>query len=413
MAKDQLNIEWVDIGSVKPYEKNAKKHPQDQVAHIAASLRRFGWKQPLVVDSNGIIVVGHGRYFAAQTLKRTKVPIVRADDLSEEEIKAYRLADNKTNESDWDDDLLNIELDDITNIDMSDFGFDLREPDEVVEDDYMPEPPEEPKAKRGDLYQLGRHRLLCGDATCISDVEKLVDGAQMDMLLTDPPYNVDYEGTAGKILNDKMADDKFRLFLADSFTNARMVMKNGAAFHIWHADSEGYNFRGACRDAQLQVRQCLIWEKDRLVLGRQDFQWIHEPCLYGEKPPEGEEEYLDDDNQVALYGWKDGGRHYWFKNRKQTTILKFDRPKASHEHPTMKPIMLFAYQMACNTKPGENVIDLFGGSGTTIMAAEQNGRSAYVMELDPKYVDVIIDRWESFTGGKAVLLNGEDRQTDS
>lgn len=413
MAKDQMNIQWVDITSVRPYEKNAKKHPKDQVAHIAASLRRFGWKQPLVVDSDGVIVVGHGRYFAAQSLKQAKVPVVRADDLTEEEIKAYRLADNKTNESDWDEDLLNIELDDITDIDMSDFGFDLREPDEVVEDDYMPEPPEEPKAKRGDLYQLGRHRLLCGDATCISDVEKLVDGAQMDMLLTDPPYNVDYEGSAGKIMNDKMADDKFRMFLADSFTNARAVMKNGAAFHIWHADSEGYNFRGACRDADLKVRQCLIWEKDRLVLGRQDFQWIHEPCLYGEKPPEGEEEYLDDDNQVALYGWKDGGRHYWFKNRKQTTILKFDRPKASHEHPTMKPIMLFAYQMACNTKPGENVIDLFGGSGTTIMAAEQNGRNAYVMELDPKYVDVIIDRWESFTGGKAVLLNGEDGQTDN
>lgn len=254
---------------------------------------------------------------------------------------------------------------------------------------------------------------MCGDATCLEDVEALVDGAQMDMLLTDPPYNVDYEGSAGKIMNDKMADDKFRMFLADSFTNARAVMKNGAAFHIWHADSEGYNFRGACRDADLKVRQCLIWEKDRLVLGRQDFQWIHEPCLYGEKPPEGEEEYLDDDNQVALYGWKDGGRHYWFKNRKQTTILKFDRPKASHEHPTMKPIMLFAYQMACNTKPGENVIDLFGGSGTTIMAAEQNGRNAYVMELDPKYVDVIIDRWESFTGRKAVLLNGEDGKADS
>lgn len=407
MAKDQMNVQWVDISSIKPYEKNAKKHPRDQVAHIAASLRRFGWKQPLVVDSDGVIVVGHGRYFAAQSLKETKVPVVRADDLTEEEIKAYRLADNKTNESDWDDDLLNIELDDITNIDMTDFGFDLREPDEVVEDDYEPEIPEEPKARRGGIYQLGRHRLMCGDATCLEDVEALVDGAQMDMFLTDPPYNVDYEGSAGKIMNDKMADDKFRMFLADSFTNARAVMKNGAAFHIWHADSEGYNFRGACRDADLKVRQCLIWEKDRLVLGRQDFQWIHEPCLYGEKPPEGTEEYLDDDNQVALYGWKDGGAHYWFKNRKQTTILKFDRPKASREHPTMKPITLFAYQMACNTKPGENILDLFGGSGTTIMAAEQNGRNAYVMELDPKYVDVIIDRWESFTGGKAVLLNGE------
>ena len=254
MAKDTLNVEWLDIKSVKPYEKNAKKHPQDQVAHTAASLSRFGWKQPLVVDSNGIIVVGHGRYFAAQKLNKTKVPVVRADDLSEEEIKAYRLADNKTNESDWDDDLLNIELDDITDIDMSEFGFDLRDEDEVVEDDYEPDPPEEPKSKRGEIYRLGRHRLMCGDATCLEDVEALVDGEQMDMLLTDPPYNVDYAGTAGKILNDKMADDKFRMFLADSFTNARAVMKCGAAFHIWHADSEGYNFRGACRDADLKVR---------------------------------------------------------------------------------------------------------------------------------------------------------------
>lgn len=225
------------------------------------------------------------------------------------------------------------------------------------------------------------------------------------MLLTDPPYNVDYEGTAGKIANDNMEDSAFRQFLTDAFYAAKTVMKPGAAFHIWHADSEGYNFRGACIDAGLKIRQCLIWEKNSLVLGRQDFQWQHEPCLYGEKPPEsGWEEYVDEYNQVALYGWKDGSAHYWFKNRKQTTILRFDKPKASKEHPTMKPIKLFDYQMQCNSKQGENVLDLFAGSGTTIMAAEQNKRNAFCMEFDPHYCDVIIQRWENFTGKTAELI---------
>lgn len=227
------------------------------------------------------------------------------------------------------------------------------------------------------------------------------------MLLTDPPYNVDYEGTAGKILNDKMEDAKFRRFLSDAFSNAAMVMKPGAAFHIWHGDNEGYNFRGACIDAGLKIRQCLIWKKDQFVLGRQDFQWIHEACLYGERPVEEHvEEPLDEYNQVALYGWTDGGRHYFFKNRKQTTILEFDRPRASKEHPTMKPVLLFNYQMECNSKPGEIILDLFAGSGTSIAAAEQNGRRAFCMEFDPKYCDVIIDRWEKLSGEKAVMLNG-------
>lgn len=240
-------------------------------------------------------------------------------------------------------------------------------------------------------------------------LKKLVGDAQIDMLLTDPPYNVNYEGTAGKIKNDNMEDVAFRQFLTDAFLSAWAVMKNGAAFHIWHADSEGYNFRGACRDAGFRVRQCLIWVKNSLVLGRQDFQWKHEPCLYGEKElPEGAiEEYEEDDHEPCLYGWKDG-KHYWFKNRKQTTILEFEKPRVSKEHPTMKPIKMFDYEIKCNTKPGENVLDLFGGSGTTLMACEQDGRNAFIMEFDPRFVDVIIDRWESFTGEKAVLLNGQD-----
>ena len=226
------------------------------------------------------------------------------------------------------------------------------------------------------------------------------------MLLTDPPYNVNYEGTAGKIKNDNMEDAAFRAFLRSAFSCAKEVMKPGAAFHIWHADSEGYNFRGACIDVGFRIRQCLIWVKNSLVLGRQDFQWKHEPCLYGENPVDypGVAEYEDEDCQPCLYGWKDG-THYWFKNRKQTTILEFDKPKKSAEHPTMKPVKLFDYEMKCNTKPGEIVLDLFGGSGTAIIAAEQNGRRAFVMEYDPKFVDVIISRWEALTGEKAVLLN--------
>lgn len=228
----------------------------------------------------------------------------------------------------------------------------------------------------------------------------------MDLLLTDPPYNVDYKGTAGKIKNDNMEDGAFRRFLTDAFSNAETVMRPGAPFYIWHADSEGYNFRGACRDAALRVRQCLVWVKNSLVLGRQDFQWKHEPCLYGEA------EIEEDAHEPCLYGWTDGHKHYFFKNRRQTTVLNFDKPAKSAEHPTMKPIKLFDYQMQCSSKVGENVLDLFAGSGTTIMAAEQNGRRAYCMEFDPKYVDVIIDRWEKFTGRKAALLHDDCRSTD-
>lgn len=253
---------------------------------------------------------------------------------------------------------------------------------------------------------LGRHRLMCGDSTSAGDVRILMGVDVADMLLTDPPYNVAVKGAAGSIMNDDMADAEFRKFLTDAFSNASANMKAGAAFHIWHADSEGYNFRGACIDSGLKIRQCLVWVKDKLVLGRQDFQWRHEPCLYGEKQLErGEVAEYDDDSEKCLYGWVDGGHHYWFKNRKQSTVLEFDRPKRSAEHPTMKPIKLFDYQIRCNSRPGEIILDLFGGSGTTIMACEQNERAARVMEFDPRFVDVIIDRWEKFTGNKAIKLN--------
>lgn len=227
---------------------------------------------------------------------------------------------------------------------------------------------------------------MCGDSTKEEDVNKLMNGQKADMLLTDPLYNVDYQGKTKeslKIENDKMDNESFRQFLNKAFKCANKNMKEGAVFYIWHADSEGYNFRGACFDVGWKVRQCLIWNKNSMVIGRQDYQWKHEPCLYG---------------------WKDGAGHLWASDRKQTTILNFDRPQRNGEHPTMKPIPLFDYQIKNNTKGGDIVLDLFGGSGTTIIACEQNLRKGYLMEFDPKYVDVIIDRWEKFTGEKAILL---------
>ena len=404
-----LKIEYLKISELTPYEKNARKHETLDVNNIVKSIEKYGFNDPIGIWSDkNIIVEGHGRLLAAKKLKMKTVPVLRLDHLTDEQRREYAIAHNATAElSEWDWDILPDELADL-NLSDFDFSFSSLEKDEDAEEDNFDvdsATPEVPQTKEGQLYQLGRHRLMCGDSTKIDDVEKLCGGAVMDMLLTDPPYNVDYEGSAGKIKNDHMEDSAFRLFLYDAFSCAASVLKAGGAFHIWHADSEGYNFRGACKDAGLKVRQCLIWVKNSLVMGRQDFQWKHEPCLYGEKALDFPlvEEY-EEDCMPCLYGWKDG-KHYWFKNRKQTTILEFDKPQKSAEHPTMKPVKMFDYEMKCNTQKGENVLDLFGGSGTTIIAAEQNGRNAFVMEFDPRFCDVIIKRWETLTGETAVLLD--------
>lgn len=393
----------IPITELKPYPNNPRKNDH-AVDAVAASIREFGFKVPLVIDKDGVIVAGHTRYKAAQKLGLKELPCIVADDLTDDQIKAFRLADNKTAElAEWDFDLLNIELDDI-DLDMSQFGFEQGDKDIVIEDDFKLELPDEPKAKLGDVYQLGRHRLMCGDSTNIDSVKKLCAGAVIDLLLTDPPYNVDYKGSAGKIKNDNMDSDSFRLFLRDAFVSARSVMKAGAVFHIWHAETEGYNFRGACADAGLTCRQQLIWVKSSQTLGRQDFQRMYEGVLTGDFFID--EEMIDNGYEPCLYGWKDGAGHKWYKKRKEKDVLFFDKPAHSAEHPTMKPILLFDYEIKCNTKKGDNVLDLFGGSGTTIMAAEQNGRNGFVMEFGPKFIDVIIERWENFTGEKAVLLNG-------
>lgn len=401
--KNKLKIEMFPIDEIREYENNAKLHPQEQIDQIVKSMQEFGNNDPIAIDENNQIIEGHGRLLALKQMGETEVPIIRLSHLTEQQKRAYILAHNQlTLNTGFDEELLRLELEAIQEIDMTDFGFNLEELEigdfggeesNVEEDsDFDTTPPEEPKAKPGDLYQLGRHRLLCGDSTSLDDVERLMGGVKADLLITDPPYNVAYEGgTADKltIQNDDMEDEEFRQFLRDVYTSADAVMNPGAAFYIWHADSEGYNFRGAAHDIGWTVRQCLIWNKNTLVLGRQDFHWKHEPCLYG---------------------WKEGASHNWYGDRKQTTVMDFDKPQRNGEHPTMKPVELFAYQMEMSSKKDDNVLDLFGGSGTTMIAAEQLGRNAYLMELDPRYVDVIVNRWENLTGEKAILLTAEKQE---
>lgn len=422
---EPLKIEYLPVGALRPYERNARKHRKEDVQGIVNSIQQFGFDDPIGIwGPDNLIVEGHGRLLAAKQLGMETVPCIRLDHLNDEQRRAYALAHNRTAElSDWDEEFLNAELFDIFNIDMTAFGFDVTEREEVVEDNYEPVVPEEPTAKIGDVYELGRHRLMCGDSTVAADVLQLVNGSAIDMLLTDPPYNVAL-GTGGMykmapemmagheikengafLLNDNMSDEDFVEFLTKAFSNAASCMKTGAAFHIWHADQQRMAFEIAMKRARMKTRQHLVWVKNTATLGRQDFQHQYESVMSGELMD------IDEDQEegfaVCIYGWKEGGSHSWYKKRKERDVLFFDKPVASKEHPTMKPVLLFDYEMKCNTKPGDCVLDLFAGSGTTLIAAEQNGRRAFCMEYDPKFVDVIIDRWEKFTGRKAVLLNGE------
>ena len=259
----------------------------------------------------------------------------------------------------------------------------------LTDDDEIPEEPERPASVLGDVWVLGNHRLMCGDSTSKDDVAVLMNGELASLLITDPPYNVAYEGaTKDKlaIINDSMDDSSFRKFLVDAYAAADSVMNEGAAFYIWHADTEGYNFRGAANEIGWKIRQCLIWKKNSLVLGRQDYHWKHEPCLYG---------------------WKSGAAHYWGSDRTQTTVLEFNKPSRNGEHPTMKPVELFEYQISNSCPRGGITIDLFGGSGTTMIACEKLSIKSRLMELDPRYVDVIVKRWQDFTGKQAVHTNGK------
>lgn len=396
MTEPSIRLVWRKIDELIPYEGNAKQHPQEQLDKLVNSFDEFGRIVPAGIDSQGNLIYGHGRILAARQRGDTEFPCIEIDGLSETQRRAFVHADNLLAESGTDQELLRQEMQALraAGFDVSLTGYDpaglqLGEEDAPVvaeEDDFEPELPEEPRTKRGQLWQLGRHRLLCGDATSAEDVHLLVGGAQIDLFLTDPPYNVDYTGSTKdklKIENDDLDAGLFKQLLCQAFHAADAVMKPGAAFYIWHADSNGYLFRAACAEVW-QVRQCLIWNKNSLVLGRQDYQWKHEPCLYG---------------------WKDGAAHYFADTRSETTVIDEKRPTRSESHPTMKPVSLLARLIKNSSKSEELVLDTFGGSGSTLIACEQLKRRCCMMEIDPKYCDVIIERWESFTGEKAVLLD--------
>lgn len=399
-----------------PYERNTKKHDQKQIDNVAESIKRFGFVQPIVIDKNDVVVIGHCRLLASKQLGLAQVPCLYVDSLTDEQVKALRIADNKTNESEWDMEMLRLELPEIDFFGFDfDFGLTEQEPELIEDEPPEPEEEKEPITKPGDIWELGRHRLLCGDSTDPEQVSRLMDGATADLVLTDPPYNVAYEGkTKDKltIKNDAKEDSDFYDFLCRAFKSMDAHLKPGGVFYIWHADSEGLNFRKACKNTGWTVRQCLIWNKNVMVMGRQDYQWKHEPCLYGWK--DGAAHYfIDDRTQTTVY--EDKGIDLKklkksemlellkdiFADKVSTTVINEDRPSRSAEHPTMKPVKLMGRLVRNSSKPGDIVLDTFGGSGSTLMACEQLERTTYTMELDPKYCDVIVKRWENFTGATA------------
>jgi len=371
-----IKIQYKKISDLIEYDNNPRNN-DEAVDAVASSIKEFGFKVPIVLTKDNIIIAGHTRLKASIKLGLKEVPCIIAEDLSDDQIKAFRLADNKTSElATWDFTKLEEELLKI-DIDMIQFGFgDLESsiPDNASDDDFDVEEelPITPYSKPGDIYQLGKHRVMCGDSTKSTDVEKLVDGKKVDMIFTDPPYNVDYEGTAGKIKNDKMEDSNFYLFLYDAFVNMFNAIKTGGAIYVCHADTEGLNFRNAYKNAGFKLAECLIWVKNALVLGRQDYHWRHEPILYG---------------------WKEGAAHYFVDDRTQDTIWEYNKPKRNDEHPTMKPLELVGKAISNSSRVGECILDLFGGSGSTMIAGDQLGRIGYLMEFDEKFVDVIIKRY--------------------
>lgn len=387
------------MGEIKLDAHNYRIHDERNLNLIKKSLKECGAARSIAIDADGEIIAGNATYKTAKELG-IPVKIIKTDgkeliavqrtDLSTQDKKRKQLAlmDNTTSDKpNWDIDTISADFDlsELPELGLEDLPEVAQLEPEITEDEVPNDEEVETRCKRGDIWQLGEHRLMCGDSTVITDVEKLMNGEKADCFLTDPPYNVAYEGkTKDKltIQNDKQDDSSFLQFLTDCFVCAFSVLKEGGAFYVWHADSEGYAFRGALKTAGFLLKQTLIWVKNTMVLGRQDYQWKHEPCLYG---------------------WKEGAAHKWYSDRKQTTVLEFDRPTKSEEHPTMKPIALFAYQLCNSTQRGGLVLDLFGGSGTSIIACEQTGRKCYTMELDEHYCDVIIKRWENLTGKVAEL----------
>ena len=389
-----VEVQEVAVAVLKPYERNAKIHSGEQVQKIAESIKEFGFLSPCLIDREKNIIAGHGRVEAAKLLGMETVPCVFIEGLSDEQRRAYILADNKLTEmGEWDMDLVMSELTDLNaagfDIEVTGFELELEEP-EIAEDDFEPIPPEEPKAKLGEIYQLGNHRLMCGDSTSLVDVSKLMRDEKAEMVFTDPPWNVSYGQDNGvwkqrSILNDSMTTEDFKEFMNSAFSCMHWASMGGAMAYIVMSAQEWGNLMLTLATNGFHWSSTIIWNKDQLVLSRKDYHTKYEPIWYG---------------------WKDDEpRVHPLKDRKQCDVWDFDRPKRSDEHPTMKPVELVARAITNSSDKGDIVLDLFGGSGTTLIASEETDRRCFMMELDPKYVDVIIGRWEDLTGRKAVLLN--------
>ncbi|WP_187394053.1 site-specific DNA-methyltransferase [Oceaniovalibus sp. ACAM 378] len=438
----RLKIETIKVEAIQRFENNPRIHSESQIDQIAASIQQFGFTNPLLINGSGGLIAGHGRLEAAIKLGMQKVPAIRLAHLTEDQQRALVIADNKIAEnSTWDDELLRAELAALQSIefDFQSIGYGDEDLAAILEGlagedpgkellgdpDHIPDPVVDPVSRAGDLWLLGDHRVICGSATNAADVIKVSGGeSTIDCVWTDPPYNVNYEGAAGKIQNDNMAAADFRGFLLAAYRSAIAVMRSGAPIYVAHADTEGRAFRGAFADAGLKLSGCLVWVKPSLVLGRSDYQWRHEPILYG---------------------WKPGAAHTWFGGRSNTTVLEVegsplrilddetiqidvgdriveikgkglslevvegsviraDKPRRNDVHPTMKPVDLIVGMLRRSSKKGACVLDMFGGSGSTLMACEVLGRKARMVELDPRFVDVIVKRWEVATGNQATLM---------
>ncbi len=394
-----MNIQKISIEKLKPAEYNPRKDlkPEDEeYQKIKKSLVEFGYVAPVIVNADMTVIGGHQRLKVLKELGYTEIEC-NIVDLDKDKEKALNIALNKIT-GEWDNTKLEELLAELkeADIDMDMTGFSFDEVDNMLkditgskEDDFDVDQAlneiEEPTSKPGDVWILGKHRLMCGNSTQKEDVMRLMNKQEADMLLTDPPYNVDYVGKTSealKIENDNMNETEFYNFLIDAFRNMFESVKYGGSIYVFHADTEGLNFRNAFKAVGFKLAQCLVWVKNTFVMGRQDYQWRHEPILYG---------------------WKEGAGHYFVDNRKQSTVLEFDKPSRNAEHPTMKPIDLLVYLIKNSSKENDIILDLFGGSGSTLIAAEQIQRTCYTMELDPKYCDVIIKRWENLTGQKAIL----------
>lgn len=398
----EMQYYLADVSELIPYVRNARTHSEAQVAQIAASIREFGFLSPILVAEDNTILAGHGRLAAALKLGLKKVPCVKENHLTETQKRAYIIADNKLSlNAGWDSELLAVEL---SELEGADFNLDLLGFDEaelssifdadkdVNEDDFDVEKElEEPCfSKTGDIWTLGKHRIICGDATKLETYKTLLENTKVNLVVTDPPYNVNYEGSAGKIKNDNMENDKFYQFLFNSFVNMEQAMADDASIYVFHADTEGLNFRKAFQDARFYLSGCCIWKKPSLVLGRSPYQWQHEPCLYG---------------------WKKKGKHKWYAGRKETSVWEFEKPKKNADHPTMKPIALLAYPIKNSSMTNSLVLDPFAGSGSTLIACEQTGRICYAIELDEKYCDVIVKRYIEQVGNDKsvkVLRGGKE-----